>query len=740
MRIFSIFILTLFVHLVKAQSTSFGASTSVNVEGNAMFYFQSGATLNGLVSNDGQVIVEGDMNLNSTLDNNGLIVIGGNANLTPTSSFANNAGSILAMEGVATLDGTLINDGELNVFGGSTIAINGNFANNSEALFEGDADFNGLIDNIGLIVVGGNASSGSLSTFNNLTEFSVWGIEGNAVLDGTIENDGLIDILGESTISSAALFNNNAGAIWSSEGNASLDGTITNNGEFYVINGAQANVTGSLDNNNEMTLEGDTEVAGILNNTGFMNVIENLAVTGTWANQDGATTIIGGDLDQVTAFENGGIVEVNGEALFSDSFTNKNEMVLTGISAFEGAILNEQKLYLGGNAQFVGDLTNNGEIISFADAELNYEHNRNLGNLSFTDVDQVVPIDEVTLASSADSIFINQLSLNIEGKVTLPTNFVLIQDELAIQQGVLNTTNQENFLVAGNVNVNSATGAPAYVEGKMLAVTTSGTTTFPMGINGNPNYITLNSSKAGVTIKVECKLPNPDSLLTDENTMGLAPDVEWTIQSLSDSAEMTVSVAYSGVDFTNAPNFINAREYDATLQRYDRSDSLYHALRTVESINNNTGTSVPTEGTIKTADQIWITTKFSKFALGLSPVLTEPEVYLPNVFTPNASMSDNQIFRPFIGGAIVNAVDFAVFDSFNSEIYSSSQTGDDLDLESIGWDGILKNGQDAPEGVYYYKVNIEYLISEDVSDKYFNSGERGQTQSFSKLGSVMLVK
>lgn len=739
MRSFIVFILSFSTSVVFAQTTNFGASTKVDVGSNAVFYIQGGTVWNGGLANSGETIMEGNAFINNTLDNSGLVAITGNTRLTATSSLANRQDAVLVIEGSALLEGTFMNNGQLSVNGGGSTIITGLVGNNNEMLFEGDADLNGSIENNGLIVVSGNARSGSLSSFVNKPE-SQWSIEGDAVLDGVIDNDGLVDILGEAAIPSSALLTNNSGAIWSSGGDATLDGTISNNGELYVRGGSKTEVIGVIDNNNELNLEGDVHIGGGVNNSGFLNVLGNLSVTGTLTNSDGATSLIEGDFDQSSPFSNGGIIEVEGDAIFSDTFANSNEAVFTATSSFGGGVLNEQKLYLGGDSDFSGDLSNSGEIISFADAHLNFQGNRNLGDLTFTDVDRT-PITEVVLMSTADSIFIDELKMDVSGRVTLPTNFVLIQTELAIAQGVLNTTNQENFLVAGNINVsNSSSSSPAYVEGKMLAVTSGNAVTFPMGINGFPNYLTLNSSQSGITVKVECKTPDLDSLFTDEQTMGLAPDVEWTIQSLSDSAEMSVSVEYSGVDFTNSANFINAREYDATLQRYDKSDSLFHALRTIESINTNVGTAVPTQGTIKTSNKIWITSKPTRFAIGLSPVLTEPEVYVPNVFTPGASMSDNQVFRPFIGGATVNGVSFTIFDSFNTEIFASNQTGEDINLESLGWDGNLKNGQQAPEGVYYYNISIAYLISEDVSDKYFNSGERSETQTFSKLGSVMLVK
>lgn len=589
---------------------------------------------------------------------------------------------------------------------------------NATFYFGGSAAFNGVYNNEGTTV-----------------------IESDATINTTINNLGRMQFRGDVTLEAAASLNNENDAQSAILGNATLDGIITNNGGFSVAGDETTLVSGSIVNNSELKFETNLDLTGTIDNTGSMNVTGHTTIPGTLLNPDGAVTILEGDLGLSAELINGGIFSVVGDAVVSSVFTNNNEAVFSGTVHFGEAINNEQKLFLGGNTLFNNILTNNGEIIGIADATLDFVSNENLGTLSFSDADGADPISEIILSSIADTINIDNLSMNTVGKITLPGNFVLIKNSLSIEQGVLNASNQENFLVQGTIVANGNDRAtPSYVEGKMLAVTSDNATTFPMGINGFPNYVTINSDTPGVTVKVECKLPNPDSLFTDENTMGLAQDVEWVIQSLADSAEVTVSVDYSGVDFTSTPNFINAREYDATLQRFGQNDTVYQALRTIASANGNSTTTLPTAGTISTSSKIWISTKPTKFALGISPVLTEPEVYLPNVFSPGASLMDNQVFRPFIGGALVSEVSFLIYDSFNKEVYAETIAGDDLDLETIGWDGTLKSGQQAPEGVYYYRVNLSYLISDDVSDKYFTSGERGQTQDFSKLGTVLLVK
>ncbi|WP_420581575.1 hypothetical protein [Reichenbachiella sp.] len=605
----------------------------------------------------------------------------------------------------------------------TTLGVNStlNIEGNATIFFSGGAVFNGLIDNEGNTIV-----------------------KEDLYVAGTVKNSGILEVRGDANFDPASITNNDLGSTLGVRGNTLVAGIIANDGDIFITGDESSVVNGSVDNNGTLNVESNLQLNGTIDNTsGQLGMLGNLVVDGTLINPDGAESVIDGDVNLNTTFHNGGKFSTTGTVVVNDEFVNANEALFGGDTYFEGVTTNEQTMAFASNVTFNGVLVNNGTITSVEDGELSFVDNKYLGNLSFIDVEDRATINEVILKSNADTIFINEINLNTLGKVTLPPNYVLVQTELNIEKGVLNATNQETFLVQGQINVNSdnESSSPSYVEGQMLAITNdTEPTIFPMGINGSPNYVAINSTTAGVTVKVECKQPNPDSLLTDEYTMGLAPEVEWTIQSLADSAEITVSVRYSGVDFTNSPNFINAREYDATLQKFAKGDSVFSALRTVASTNDNIGTAVPEEGTIQTADKIWITSVPTRLALGLSPVLTEPEVYLPNVFSPGAMLSDNTIFRPFIGGAVISSVSFLIFDSFNQEVYTASITGEDLNLDDLGWDGNLRNGQEAPEGVYYYNVSISYKISDEVSDKYFVNGERDQTQEYNKLGSVLLVK
>ena len=83
-------------------------------------------------------------------------------------------------------------------------------------------------------------------------------------------------------------------------------------------------------------------------------------------------------------------------------------------------------------------------------------------------------------------------------------------------------------------------------------------------------------------------------------------------------------------------------------------------------------------------------------------------IFIPNAFSPNGD-DMNDIFT--ITGALVNSFQMTIYDRWGNEIF---QTND----MSQGWNGTIKGGQPAPEGVYTYYIKYSGLIgSEQNSDQ-----------------------
>ena len=82
------------------------------------------------------------------------------------------------------------------------------------------------------------------------------------------------------------------------------------------------------------------------------------------------------------------------------------------------------------------------------------------------------------------------------------------------------------------------------------------------------------------------------------------------------------------------------------------------------------------------------------------PLCTDncPILILPNVFTPNGD-GVNDFLVP-IDVRSVKSIKFQIYDRWGSPIYSST------DIRKL-WDGNMRNGKPATEGVYYYVAEIE---------------------------------
>jgi gliding motility-associated-like protein len=73
-------------------------------------------------------------------------------------------------------------------------------------------------------------------------------------------------------------------------------------------------------------------------------------------------------------------------------------------------------------------------------------------------------------------------------------------------------------------------------------------------------------------------------------------------------------------------------------------------------------------------------------------------LYIPNTFTPDGN-SLNDIFQPAGVGIDENNYKLEIFDRWGESIFSS-------DSFRKGWDGSVKGGKQAPQGVYIYKIMV----------------------------------
>jgi len=87
-----------------------------------------------------------------------------------------------------------------------------------------------------------------------------------------------------------------------------------------------------------------------------------------------------------------------------------------------------------------------------------------------------------------------------------------------------------------------------------------------------------------------------------------------------------------------------------------------------------------------------------------------PYYELPNIFTPNND-NRNDLFRAYTFPyekcpRFVNSLTFRLFNRWGKEVYSTTSDGENSIL--INWDGRADNGAVLENGVYYYKVELQY--------------------------------
>jgi len=96
-------------------------------------------------------------------------------------------------------------------------------------------------------------------------------------------------------------------------------------------------------------------------------------------------------------------------------------------------------------------------------------------------------------------------------------------------------------------------------------------------------------------------------------------------------------------------------------------------------------------------------------------------VYIPNIFSPNFD-GKNDNFTAFGGQAATLIREFRVYDRWGGLVYEATNL--DPNNLAVGWNGTVKNGREAAQGVYVYHIRMEFF----------------DQQIFDYQGDVMLVR
>lgn len=96
-------------------------------------------------------------------------------------------------------------------------------------------------------------------------------------------------------------------------------------------------------------------------------------------------------------------------------------------------------------------------------------------------------------------------------------------------------------------------------------------------------------------------------------------------------------------------------------------------------------------------------------------------IYVPNVFSPNATDPDNRVMRIYGTNIAAPNFEIVIYNRWGTKVFEST---DLTEMKTNGWDGKLRNGAELPNGVYTYYIKGKFFNDED----------------FQQVGTVSLIK
>lgn len=363
----------------------------------------------------------------------------------------------------------------------------------------------------------------------------------------------------------------------------------------------------------------------------------------------------------------------------------------------------EGAFFFGGNTTLNGRINNQGTFVSFSD--INFVNNTEVGSIKFNGTGNQRLIGE--------GLNFTDFVIEKEGELQFNGSRLFVSGVFSALSGEFQVSDDQELVFAGA----TLEDGEGYVEGRAIGRSAGTPMVFPMGIDGFPNYITLEGVEQGRIVNVRINQPDPSALLPDEDIVGIANQLEWVVNPEGEAVEATITVDFSGIDLENFTNGqeIRSEKYEPALVLFSREDTLYHTVPGFFVEGSDPQAS--TFGVYESAQTIRLSPDGERLAIALIPVIIRPHFFVPNSFAPYGTLEENRIFRPYFSGDVLTSVYMRVFDSFNKEVYIFDQSGDNIDLSLMGWNGTLPLGLEAPNGTYYYTVRLQ-----TATDDYQQSG------------------
>lgn len=353
-------------------------------------------------------------------------------------------------------------------------------------------------------------------------------------------------------------------------------------------------------------------------------------------------------------------------------------------------IASEATLHVSADAIFTGSLSNEGiiELEQHADFGENAE------------VGVVRLLGASAQAITGNELIASKLEVDREGVSTLATSAFLVKEELKLTSGILDA-GWAGITVSGEV---AGGGDESFVDGKLTIIKSEkGSVTYPVGYNSTYLPITL-AGFGDAALQVEAKAPQVEALRPNQDLVGISDLVIWEVTHTGNVAlNSQVTLGYPDLDPAEVKqtNPIRSRAYAPVVSILQ--DSVFIPLGDEAEQPNPQEVMSNTRSGIVSTNALRLDNASAILGIGVAPVLSGTEFYIPNVFVPSGEYQENKQFRPFLSDAEAAEISITIWDQRNNKVFEENVI--DVPLEATGWDGTIR-GAEAAQGVYYYSIRV----------------------------------
>jgi len=400
---------------------------------------------------------------------------------------------------------------------------------------------------------------------------------------------------------------------------------------------------------------------------------------------------------------------------------NQGQIYNEGLVVVDGTITNSNRLNMSNNASSVATLDVNGDINNTGNLEnvgLILLSGNWMNTGTYNGIDGQIEFDGTSDQEFTNSIVdLNNLTVNSGGTTFLRGDTVRILGVIDFVNGYINTDAGTFLIVEDGAEVLGGSDN-SYSLGK-LHQRGVGYKFYPVGNNNLylPVYfeqIFGQEPLMGVRVEQFSNPPIPDRLL-----VGISESYYWNIETVwgrFDSSKVTVDYVEADLESSAVRNNIAYESATPALAESESLDAPFTNLFTTDPSIEDPG--LFSSGVL-TGER-----SFTKryLAIALSPKIPEAGVsYIPNTFAPSSTNDEDRVLKFYGEKVLADGFSFKVYDRHGKLMF---QANDINHAKTLGWDGLMPNGNPAPGGYYFYSAKYQ-----------FENGRRVST-----TGEIMLIR